>query len=64
MVGVAEEKILKELKKRKDQSTSYLAGVANIDYNYALKILKRLEKENKVTKISVKKFNFWRLKSG
>lgn len=57
------EKILEELKKG-EKSTSELSSIISRNYYDCLKILEELEIENKIEKINVGKFTFWRVKNG
>lgn len=56
------DKILKILKDFGRNSTSRIAGIIGTDYNYTLKLLGELLKENKVIKEEETHSTFWRLK--
>jgi len=56
------EKILKILKDFGRNSTSRIAGIMGIDYNYATKLLKELQKEKKVIKEKETNATYWKLK--
>jgi predicted transcriptional regulator len=59
----AKEKILGILKKEKNTfSSSRIAGIVGIDYNYAVKLLEELLNEGKIEKMEMDKFTFWKLK--
>ncbi|HEY0090088.1 MAG TPA: FaeA/PapI family transcriptional regulator [Candidatus Lokiarchaeia archaeon] len=54
-------KILNFLK-RGEKSTTEIASVINRNYYSVLRLLEELEGENKILRISVRKFTFWRIK--
>ena len=60
----AKNKILKTLKDFGSLSSSRIAGIVGIDYNYATKLLEELLSENKITKIETPNSNYWRIKNG
>ena len=55
------DKILKELKKEK-LSTSRVASLLRIDYNYATKLLEELLLEKSINKIDVGVATYWEIK--
>ncbi len=59
----AKENILKELKKSDSLSTSRIAGIIGIDYNYAIKLLDELFLEKFIEKIETEKSTYWKLKN-
>lgn len=58
----AEDKILKTLKDFGRLSTSRIAGIIGIDYNYATKLLEQLNKEKKIKKEEETHSTYWSLK--
>lgn len=57
----AKQKILKTLNDFGKNSTSRVAGIVGIDYNYATTMLSELEKEKKVKQEKVGSFTFWEI---
>ena len=57
-----EERIL-EILKEGEKSSSEITSLLSRGYYDVLKILKKLELENKIIKIEMGKYTFWRLKN-
>lgn len=60
----AKEKILKTLNDFGSLSSSRIAGIIGIDYNYAIKLLEELLSENEISKIETPNSIYWRTKNG
>ena len=56
------EKILKNLKYFGRVSTSRIAGIVGVDYNYATIMLNELAKENKVKKCKETLATYWEIR--
>lgn len=57
----AKDKILEALKEGR-KSTSRIAGIVGIDYNYANKLLEDLRSEKKLKKVEETNATYWELK--
>jgi len=58
----AKEQIIKTLKNSQTLSTSRIAGIVGIDYNYATKLLEELFSEKIIDKIETGKSTYWKIK--
>jgi len=58
----AKEKILKNLKELGALSSSRIAGIIGIDYNYAMKLLTELLEEDKIKKNETPNSIYWEIK--
>lgn len=56
------ERIIEFLKKDGEKSTSEICQETTINYYKILKLLKDLEKENKIAKNIKNNFTYWRMK--
>ena len=64
MESTTKDRILKVVKDFGRNSTSRIAGISGLDYNYTIKLLKELEKEKKLIKEKETKSTYWKLKNG
>lgn len=53
------------LLQEKEKSTTEIASIMNRDYYFTLRLLEKLERENKIERIKLgNKYTFWKLKNG
>ena len=61
---IHEEKAIKWLKEFKRLSSSRFVGLLGLDYGSVLKLLEKLESENKIIREEETKATYWRLNDG